>query len=198
MDSTGWDRRYQASELVWGLEPNRFIAAEFAGLPPGRAVDIAAGEGRNAIWLAEHGWQVTAVDFSPVAIERGRLLAHDRGVEVDWVVADVRDYRPEPGSFDAVVVAYLHLLQDDLNPILNRAARALRPGGRILVVGHDVTNIDEGTGGPQDPDLLYTPQTIADQLAPLRVRHAERVRRPVPDGDAAVSAVDTLVVAVRL
>jgi SAM-dependent methyltransferase len=197
VDSAGWDNRYQASELVWGGEPNRFVAAEFTGTPPGRAMDIGAGEGRNAIWLAALGWQVTAVDFAAVAVDRARRLAEEQGVTVDWVVADLRDYQPAPAVFDAVIVAYLHLPPADLSIVLGRAARSLASGGRILVVGHDVTNIDHGIGGPQDPDILHTPQAIVAALPGLTVRRAERVRRPVQTENGVVEAIDTLVSAVR-
>jgi SAM-dependent methyltransferase len=197
VDSAGWDTRYRATDLVWGGEPNQFVAEEFTGTPPGRALDLGAGEGRNAIWLAGLGWQVTGVDFSAVAVERGRRLAAERGVTVDWVVADLRDYEPAPGVFDAVIVAYLHLPPADLSIVLGRAARALAPGGRILVVGHDVTNIDQGVGGPQDPGILHTPQAIVADLPGLAVRRAERVRRPVRTDQGVVDAIDTLVSAIR-
>ena len=197
MDSTAWDARYSVDELVWGAQPNRFVAAEFTGLPPGRALDLGAGEGRNAIWLARHSWQVTAVDFSPVAVDRARKLAMAEGVEVTWIVADVAEYRPEPGAFDAVLVAYLHLPATLLAAALARAATALAPGGRIVVVGHDVASAGAGVGGPQDPAILYTPQPIVAELAELTVRTAEQVRRPVQTDHGTADAIDTLVVAVR-
>lgn len=197
MDSTGWDTRYRANDLVWGGDPNRFVAEEFTGTPPGRALDIGSGEGRNAMWLAGLGWRVTAVDFSTVAVDRARQLAERQGVTVDWVVADLRDYQPTPGAFDAVVVAYLHLPPAELNVVLGRAAQALAPGGRILVVGHDVTNIEHGIGGPQDPGILHTPQAIVAALPGLGVRRADRVRRPVTTEQGVVDAIDTLVCAVR-
>ena len=197
MDSAGWDSRYRAADLVWGGEPNRFVAAEFVGEAPGRALDLAAGEGRNAIWLARAGWQVTAVDFSAVAVDRGQHLAEREGLTVDWVVADVREYQPAPRAFDAVVVAYLHLPADDLRPVLARAAQAVAAGGRILVVGHDLTNIADGIGGPPDPAVLYTPEAIAAALPDLRIRAAGRVHRPVSTEPGAAQAIDTLVCAVR-
>ncbi|MGE5827110.1 MAG: methyltransferase domain-containing protein [Micromonosporaceae bacterium] len=198
MDSASWDARYQAVDLVWGGEPNRFVSAEFAAQPPGRALDLGAGEGRNAIWLAGLGWRVTAVDFSGVAIERGRRMAEARGLTVDWVVADLRDYMPEPGGFDAVIVAYLHLAPAELRPVLHRAAAALAEGGRILVAGHDVTNLEDGVGGPQVPDILYTPDGIVAELTGLEIRRSERVRRPVATADGTADAIDTLVSAVRI
>jgi 2-polyprenyl-3-methyl-5-hydroxy-6-metoxy-1,4-benzoquinol methylase len=197
MDSAGWDARYAQAELVWGGEPNRFVAAEFDGLPPGRALDLGAGEGRNAIWLASRGWRVTAVDFSAVGIERGRRLAAEGGVEVDWVVADVTRWRPESAAFDAVIIAYLQLVADQLNPVLRAAATAVASGGRMLVVGHDLANLDSGFGGPTAPEVLYTPESVAAQLTGLEVIRAEKVHRPVVTPDGTREALDTLVLAVR-
>lgn len=195
MDASAWDRRYADSDLLWSAEPNRFVAAELADLQPGRAVDLAAGEGRNAIWLASRGWRTTAVDFSAVAVDKGRRLAEAAGVEVDWIVADLLDHIPEPAGFDLVVVAYLQLPPEQLGTALTRAARAVAPGGVLLMVGHDVQNLTDGTGGPQDPEVLYTPDGITGRLPGLTVERADQVRRPVPG--APRQAIDTLVRAYR-
>ncbi len=197
MDSQEWDRRYAGAELVWTAEPNRFVVAELQDLAPGRALDVAAGEGRNAVWLASRGWQVTAVDFSAAGLDKGRRLAQARGVGIDWVHADVRDYQPEAASFQLVLVAYLQLHESELDGVLRRAVTALAPGGVLLVVGHDVTNLAEGTGGPPDPAVLYTPESITRSLGGLTVVRAERVRRPVATADGHRAAVDTLVRAIR-
>src|SRR5690606_39971361 len=98
MDSKAWDERYRATGLVWGAGPNRFVVEQTEGLAHGRALDLAAGEGRNAVWLAERGWRVTAVDFSPVAVERGRRIAAERGADVEWAAADVRAYTQDRKS----------------------------------------------------------------------------------------------------
>jgi SAM-dependent methyltransferase len=198
VDSKAWDARYANSpDLVWTAEPNRFVIEETAHLKPGRALDLAAGEGRNAIWLAERGWRVTALDFSPVAIERGRNLARQRGVQVDWQVADLTTYEPPADSFDLVLIAYLHLPAADLAAILHRAQRAPRPGGSLVLVGHDLANLTDGVGGPQDPTVLQTPETVVAQLDGLRIRRAETARRPVRVDDHTVDALDTVVVATR-
>ena len=197
MDSQEWDQRYAGTGLVWTAEPNRFVVAELQDLAPGRALDVAAGEGRNAVWLAARGWQVTAVDFSAAGLDKGRRLAQARGVGIDWVQADVRDYQPEAGSFQLVLVAYLQLREAELDGVLRRAATALAPGGVLLVVGHDVANLTEGTGGPPDPAVLYTPESITRSLPGLTVVRAERVRRPVATAGGHREAVDTLVRAVR-
>ncbi len=199
MDSSAWDARYANTPgLVWSAEPNRFVVEAVAGLTPGAALDLAAGEGRNAAWLAERGWRVTAVDFAPVAVARGRELAARRGVTVEWRVADVTAYRPVPGSYELVLISYLHLPAADLAGVLAAARRALRPGGTLVVVGHDLANLRDGTGGPQDPAVLLTPETVVDGLAGLRIQRAETARRPVPTGDGGtVDALDTVVVATR-
>lgn len=195
MDSAEWDQRYAQSDLVWTAEPNRFVVAEVQDLPPGRALDLGTGEGRNALWLAAKGWQVTAVDFSAAGLDKARRLAQARGLPVDWVLADVLDYQPETAAYQLVLLAYLQLAAASLDRVLRQAARALVPGGTMLVVGHDVTNLTEGVGGPQDPALLHTPEAITRALSGLVVQRAERVRRPV--GEDGHEAIDTLVRAVR-
>ena len=194
MDSREWDERYAAAELIWTAEPNRFVVQELAGLPPGRALDLAAGEGRNAVWLAERGWTVTAVDFSAVGLDKARRIAAERGATADWVLADVLDYAPEPGTYDLVLIAYLQLPGEQAAAVLHGVVPALAPGGTLLFVAHDLANLTEGTGGPQDPAVLYTAEQIVAELDGLRVETAGPVRRPV---DADRTAIDTLVRAVR-
>jgi SAM-dependent methyltransferase len=197
MDSRGWDKRYGGSELVWTAEPNRFLAAEAADLTPGRAVDLACGEGRNAVWLAERGWQVTGVDFSQVGLDKGERLARERGVSVEWVCADLVEHVPPALEFGLVAILYLHLEPAVTSEVLRRAAAAVAPGGTLLVVGHDPTNIEEGYGGPQNPAILMGPDEIAEALDGLRVDRAERVRRPVESAGEDVYAIDALVRAMR-
>jgi SAM-dependent methyltransferase len=197
MDSAGWDERYAASELVWSAEPNRFVVEELEPLPPGRALDLAAGEGRNAIWLASRGWAVTAVDFSAIGIEKGRRLASAAGVSVDFVVADVCEYQPEPGGFDIALIAYLHIPWPRFAGVLGRAAGALAPAGTLLVVGHDRTNLTDGVGGPQDPAVLYDAKEITAELGGLRIERAGQVRRPAGTPEEPADAIDTLVRARR-
>lgn len=182
MDAAAWDERYAAGDLVWSAEPNQFVAAECADLPPGRAVDLAAGEGRNAIWLARRGWDVTAVDFSQVGLDTGRRLAGDTPVE--WVRADATTWRP-PTPVDLVVVAYLQLPAAERRAAHRNGFESLAPGGTFLLVAHDSSNLTEGTGGPQDPAVLMTAEDVledVDDLDPEVVR-AERVPRQVAPGD---------------
>src|SRR2546430_2437154 len=147
VDADGWDQRYSGAELVWSAGPNRFVAEELADRPPGRVLDLASGEGRNALWLGGPGWQATAGGISAVAVAKGRARADELGLRVEWVVADViRGYRPPPGAFDVVLIAYVHLSPEDTATVLRTAAQAVTEGGALLVVRHDVTNLPNGTG----------------------------------------------------
>jgi SAM-dependent methyltransferase len=156
------------------------------GLPPGDAVDLAAGEGRHALWLAGLGWRVTAVDFSAVGLARGR--ARPGAERVTWVTADVTSWTAAPAGLDLVLVAYLHLPEADTVALLTRAVGWLRPGGRLLVLGHDLANIERGVGGPQEPSILHSVDRLAPVAALLVVDRCEQVRRETPSG----TALDTL------
>lgn len=198
MKARDWDARYADWELVWGVEPNRFVAAELAGLTPGRAVDLACGEGRNAVWLAERGWRVTAVDFSAVGVDKARRIAEHRGVDVDLVVADLLEWVPEPGGYDLALLCYLQIPAADRAVIWARAAAAVAPGGTFFVVGHDSRNLADGHGGPQSPDVLYTAADVLPFLDGFDVVQAAEVLRPVPlDDGTTATAIDCLVHAVR-
>lgn len=206
MDRAQWDERYDTEELVWRAEPNRFVVREVEGMPPGRALDLACGEGRNALWLAERGWEVVGVDFSATGLAKAARLAGHRGVSVTWEAADVRDWDP-PHHFDLVLLAYLQLPAPDRRRALAVAAGALGPGGTLLVIGHDTTNPTDGVGGPQDPSVLFGPDDVVADLEGLEgpapgpgglvVERAERVRRPVDTPEGAREAVDALVRAHR-
>jgi SAM-dependent methyltransferase len=185
MRSTEWDERY-AEKQQWSAGPNALIAELLADVPPGDAVDLAAGEGRHALWLAGLGWRVTAVDFSPVGLDRGR--AQPGADSVEWVVADVTRWSAPPSSLDLVLVAYLHLPTDVMTDVLVRSVDWLRPGGRFLLLGHDVDNITRGVGGPQDPGLLHSVERLAPVAERLDVDRLEQVPRETPEG----TALDTL------
>jgi SAM-dependent methyltransferase len=192
-----WDQRYAGAELVCGAAPNRFLAAEVDGLTAGRALDLGCGEGRNAIWLAERGWQVTGVDFSQVGLDKARRQAAGRGVEISLVHADLLDYQPAGGAYDLVVVLYLQLPAVQRREVLGRAVAALAPGGTLLVIGHDRLNLTEGHGGPRDPEVLFTPADIEHELPGLRIERAERVLRLLTVDGREVDAIDALVRARR-
>ncbi len=195
MKRESWNERYAASDLVWSAEPNRLFAREVQGLAVGRALDLACGEGRNAIWLAEHGWEVTAVDYAEVALEKAARIAAARGVDVHFVHADLLDYVPERESFDLVAVLYLQIPAEERRLVLGRAAAAVAPEGTFLLIGHDLVNLTEGTGGPKDASVLYTPEDVASDLVGLTVEQAERALRDVEGAER--PAIDVVVRATR-
>lgn len=200
MDRDDWNRRYAAKEFIWTVDANRFLKAEAAGLSPGNALDLAAGEGRNAVWLAEQGWTVSAVDFSDVAIAKGRQLAAARKVadRIDFGVADLRDYQPGVRCFDLVVLMYLQIPQAEFVPVLVRAAEAVAPGGTFLLVAHDTANLEHGYGGPQHPDALYTAEQVVAALGTaLEIEKAGPVERQVETDTGVKVAIDCLVRARR-
>lgn len=209
MDSRTWDERYAGSELVWTSEPNRFLVAETGGppagpgetggLPAGRALDLACGEGRNAVWLAQRGWTVTGVDFSAAGLAKAQRLAESRGVRAEWVHADLVEYRPAVRAFELVIVFYLQVAPRTRSPVLAAAADAVAAGGMFLLVAHDSSNIAEGHGGPQDPAVLYTAEDVVADLggSELTVERAERVPRPVATPQGEGIALDALVRARR-
>lgn len=195
MQREDWDKRYASVDNLWAVKPNRFLVAEVAQLEPGRALDLACGEGQNAIWLATIGWDVTGVDFSDVAIAKARARAERDGVRVEFACADLLEYEPEAGAFDLVLVLYLHIRASGRRQVLAKASAALAPGGTFVLVGHHLTNLTDGVGGPSDPGLLCTPDEIAGELPGLEIQRAERVLRDV-EGESR-DAIDALVRARR-
>jgi SAM-dependent methyltransferase len=188
-DAAHWDERYAATDRLWSRDPNGTVAEVVGPMTPGRALDLGAGEGRHAIWLAGLGWQVTAVDFSAVGLERAR--SRSAGDAVDWIVDDVRTWQPPPSiAYDLVLVAYLHLADD----VLARVGGWIAPGGALVVVGHALRNLTDGVGGPRDPRLLHTEEQLRGAAAALRIERLAEVLRPTGDGDA----IDLLLVARRV
>ena len=197
MDAAEWDERYAASDLMWGADPNRFVAAECADLPPGRAIDLACGEGRNAIWLATRGWHADGVDWSKVAIDKAERLAAHAGVtsHTTFACGDLLDYEPAARAYELVLLAYLQVPDAARRVIFSRAAAAVAPGGTFLLVAHDGHNLTDGTGGPPDASVLYEPDDVVVLLDGFVVERAEHVQREV--AGAPRPAIDCLVRARR-
>ncbi|TFD78246.1 class I SAM-dependent methyltransferase [Cryobacterium fucosi] len=204
MDVDEWDIRYrQAREghytRLWSALPAQLVQDTVAPWTPGRALDLATGDGRNAIWLAARSWSVTGLDFSAEAIAQAGEHARAAGVDVDWLVADATTWQP-PERFDLVTVMYLHLPEVQFRSLLARALGWLAPGGHLLVLGHDRANIAAGGPGPGNPDILYTPELLSSIVGPERVVRCETVSRdlatdPESPADIRGAALDTILVA---
>ena len=192
-----WDARYGADKAVWSPEPNVLIAElvqQFApnssGHSSGRAVDLGAGEGRHAIWLAGLGWSVEAVDFSHVGLDKGAANAGGLNEKITWTVADATTWTPTPASVDLIVLSYLQLDEAESAAVIRNIAPGLTPGGHIVWVSHDLINYTEGTGGPQMPSILQTPEQVRSwmesagltvKLVETRARAIEGAPRPALD-----------------
>jgi SAM-dependent methyltransferase len=196
MDSAQWDERYSTSELIWTGRANQFVEAHLADLDPGTAIDLGAGEGRNAVWLASRGWTVTAVDFSQVGLDKADRLAAEHGVEITTVCADATTWAP-PAPVDLVVLSYLQLPSDLQRTVLEHAATWLAPGGTLFVIAHDRSNVEHGYGGPPSAEVCYTVDDTVAALAGLDVTTAEVAERRVDTADGTRVALDTLVIARR-
>jgi SAM-dependent methyltransferase len=198
MDRHHWNERYLEKELLWTAEPNQFLVECVSGLVPGAALDLACGEGRNAVWLAEQGWRVTAVDWSEVGISKGRALAETREVEVDFVEADLLEWVPPGESAALVIVVYLQIPSPGRDLVWRKAAAAVGRRGRLVVIGHDSSNLTRGYGGPQDPRALYTAADVVDALGDLlTIERADLVERPVEGDDGMRVALDNVVVGLK-
>jgi len=193
-----WNRRYTTGDRIHPTTaPSAFLVTEVAHLAPAAALDLACGTGRHAVWLAQRGWSVTAVDFSEIALTMARGLAVAGRVDVEWIEADVVDWLPPPLAFDLVCMLYVQLPASDRRAALRHAVSAVRPGGTLLVLGHDVLNLAEGWGGPSKREVLFTPDDIVKEIEGLEVEKAERVRRRVEEGGVVSEAIDALVRARR-
>ena len=174
-----WDARHAARDPIESHHADPTLIEAAASLAPGAALDLGAGDGRNANWLAAHGWRVTAVDFSTIAVDRGRAFAATSGLDVAWLREDLLAWTPPAAQFDLVVLMFIHLPAAERRAVYARAAAAVAPGGTLLVVGHDRSNIRDGVGGPQDPEVLFSPADIVRDLPPeLSVMRAVTMRRP--------------------
>ena len=198
----GTSYREQETGVGCGAQPVRCRVV--ADLPPGRALDVAAGEGRNAVWLAEQGWQVRPATFRGCC-GTGKKLARERGVEVGGCCADARNPAPRREGYDLVLLSYLQLPPGDWRRALTEAVRAVAPRGRLVSVGHALENLTRGVGGPQDPKVLHIPEDIAMAVAEIaagegfavQVERAGYVTREVATEEGPRTAVDSLVVVHR-
>jgi 2-polyprenyl-3-methyl-5-hydroxy-6-metoxy-1,4-benzoquinol methylase len=204
MDATQWDERYRTArdgQRVWSAVAPQLVQDTVAAWTPGRALDLATGEGRTALWLAGQGWQVTGADFSAEAIAQASEHGREAGLEVNWIVADATSWEPNE-RFDLITVMYLQLPAAELTPVLQKVAGWLNPGGHLLVLSHDVTNIETGAPGPKNPAVLHTPELLALAVDASRIVRCETVRRdlatdPESAGDEKLAryALDTILVA---
>jgi 2-polyprenyl-3-methyl-5-hydroxy-6-metoxy-1,4-benzoquinol methylase len=199
MDEAFWDARYREAPAIWSGNPNPQLVAEVADLTPGTALDVGSGEGGDAIWLAQRGWQVTAADLSTVALERAAGHAEAAGVaeRITWLHVDFT--AEVPAGFDLVSAQFMQLPSAQVDVLQRRLAAAVNPGGTLLVVGHDFSDTETTIRRPKIPDMFYTAADVAARLDPdgWEVLVAEARPRQAPDADGTVITIHDAVLRAR-
>lgn len=177
-----WDQRFSAEALPYGTAPNDFVVAQAGAIPPGPVLCLAEGHGRNAIWLAERGHAVTAVEQSGVGIARGRALAAERGAVVAFVQDDLAQFDMGEGKWGGIVSIFAHLPPALRRDVHARVVRALAPGGVFILEAYTPAQLALGTGGPRDAELLMTRDALVRELDGLEFVVARELEREVAEG----------------
>jgi SAM-dependent methyltransferase len=169
-DEAFWDERYGSRDALWSGKPNRHLVSEADGVAPGTALDVGCGEGADAIWLAERGWVVRAIDLSTVALRRAADNAERVGPAVSqritWDHVDLLEWDPTPARYDLVSSQYTHLRSGTRKVLFDQLAAAVAPGGTLLLVGHHPSDLETTMARPKEPDLFFTGDDIVAQLNP--------------------------------
>jgi len=177
-----WDERYSQPGFAYGTEPNDFLASVADRLPLGPVLTIGEGEGRNAVFLAGLGYEVVAIDQSEVGLAKTRQRANERGVPVQTVQADLRDYPIEPDAWAGIVSIFCHLPPSIRVPLHAAVVRGLRPGGIFILEAYTPRQLGRGTGGPPSAELLVSLDELTRELAGLKFLHARELEREVREG----------------
>ncbi len=179
---TIWDTRYGGDDYVYGTAPNDFVRQQAAAIPPGRVLDLAAGEGRNAVYLAAQGYDVTAVDSSAVGLAKAQQLAAAQGVPLTTTVADLHDYGLGTEQWQGITAIFCHLPSALRSTVCKRVVAGLAPGGVLLLESYTPQQLRYRTGGPPDADLMPTLAELAGLLAPLTFEIGHEIEREVYEG----------------
>jgi SAM-dependent methyltransferase len=177
-----WDGRYGEPGFAYGEQPNDFLREQAAALAPGEALCLAEGEGRNAVHLAQLGHRVLAQDLSAVGLAKAEALARSRGVTIETSCGDLAAFQPAPQSVDLVVAIWMHLPAPLRAQVLERAVAALRPGGRLILEAYTPRQLELGTGGPPQLELLWEPEALRGELAGLEPLVLQERRRWIEEG----------------
>lgn len=177
-----WDARYHSDDYVYGTAANDFLRSHVDCLPMGRILCLAEGEGRNAVFLAERGFDVTAVDQSSVGLAKAQKLAEDRGVEIVTIVADLAEFHIEPQAWDGVVSIFAHMPAQARRHLHREVVSGLRSGGVLLLEAYRPEQLDYGTGGPPTAELMMDLNGLRAELAGLEFEVATETIREVQEG----------------
>lgn len=177
-----WDERYASEDFFYGTKPNDFLVYAATPLQRGRSLCLAEGEGRNSVWLAEQGFDVSSVDLSNIGVAKTLRFAASRGVTVQAQVGNLADFIIEPHSFDLIVSIFAHTFSELRRSLHRRVIHGLRPGGTFILEAYRPDQISLGTGGPSDPDMLLTADILRTELTGLKFDHLVEINRNVVEG----------------
>lgn len=163
-----WNERYGKGEFIYGKKPNAFFAEQIALLQPGKLLLPAEGEGRNAVYAAGLGWEVTAFDFSEAGKQKAEKLADETGVSIRYHIAQAADFQTEAESYDAVALVYAHFPPEVRNTLHQQLVKWLKPGGRLILEAFHPRQMERNSGGPKNPEMLYDKEMISDDFAALK------------------------------
>lgn len=177
-----WDERYNQPDYVYGTTPNDFLVEVIGQIPKGRILCLADGEGRNGVYLAKQGGQVTSIDASPVGLAKARKLAAENSVEIETIVADLAEFSIQPNSWDAIVSIFCHLSPSIRSRLYRQVVSGLRPGGVFVLEGYTPRQLEFKTGGPSDVEFLLDLPTLQRELEGLEFKHAIELEREIQEG----------------
>lgn len=177
-----WNERYSSETYAYGTEPNKFLTEMYDKLPSGRILCLGEGEGRNAVWLAELGYDVTAVDISEVGLLKARKLAKSRGVSIKTVHADLSEYEIKPRHWDVIVSIFCHLPPTLRENLHHRCVKGLSPGGVFLLEAYTPMQTEYKTGGPPSAEMMMDVQSLTSELGGLEFLHLQERVREVNEG----------------
>jgi SAM-dependent methyltransferase len=177
-----WDERYSGDEYAYGTEPNDFLRTVAPRLPVGKTLCLGEGEGRNAVFLAGLGHEVTALDASAVGLEKTRRLAEARAVSVRTLHTDLAQYTIEPGAWDVIVSIFCHLPPDLRRRVHEEVGAGLRQGGMLVLEAYTVRQLDLATGGPPTGEMMMGLADLREELVGLRLDHAVELDRDIHEG----------------
>jgi SAM-dependent methyltransferase len=177
-----WDERYSEPGFTYGTAPNEFLVSVVARIPQGKILSLAEGEGRNAVYLASLGYQVTGVDGAEVGLRKAVELATERGVAIATIHADLSEFEIELEQWDGIIACYCHLPSAIRIPLHRAAVRGLKTGGVFVLEAFSKEQLAYGTGGPQSLDMLMSLDDLKRELAGLEIIHAVKMEREVREG----------------
>ena len=177
-----WDDRYAQNGWAFGTEPNDFLKQQAHLIPPGRVLCLGEGEGRNATFLAEEGFEVVGVDRSQVGMDKAQGLAQTKGVFIETVVSSIEDFELAEGEWQGIISIFFHLPKELRQKVNRSVVEGLAPGGILVLEGYTPKQLDFGTGGPPDAERLVSLETLEKELSGLEVVVAQETEREVHEG----------------